>query len=250
MAKQVGILPLSGQAGGISFYKQNGVNLAKQKSSLDGDRVRYSPEFVNTRKNNSEFTQASYASKLIRDSFASIVHNNSGNIVSGLTTKRALTVVQSDQANPWGSRLYSAGDQALMVGYEFNNNCTFGNIAPVPYVFAINRTTGAVTLDYTAFIPEDIMQWPDGATDCSFTLMAGEMDFDTFTAVTAFAESAKVPLDGTSTNLAVLTATVTAASTLPLYAIAGIKFFKKVGAVYNLLKNKSYDASYIIGIDA
>jgi hypothetical protein len=236
--------------GGISFYTQNGQKLAKQKSSLDGNRVKTSPEFVNTRKNNTEFSQASQASKLMRDSFAQIVHNNSSNIVSGLTTAAALLVVQSDQANPWGDRLYSAGDQALMAGYEFNNNSSFASVAPVPYVFAINRTTGAITLDYAAFVPETVMTWPEGATDCSFTLMAGEMDFDTFTAVTAFTESAKVPLDDTSTNLAVLTATVTAASTLPLYAVAGIKFFKKVGADYNLLKNRAFDASYIIGIDA
>lgn len=236
--------------GGISMYTQNGVYLAKQKSSLDPERVKTGPEFVNSRKNNAEFSQASQASKLIRDSFAQIVHNNSGNIVSGLTTKRALTVVQSDQSNIWGERLYSLGDQQLMAGYEFNNNSTFGSIAPVPYVFSITRSTGVVSLDYAAFIPQDIMQWPEGATDCDFTLMAGEMDFDTFTAVTAFAASAKVPLDATSTNLAALTATVTAASTLPLYAVAGIRFYKKVGAVYNLLKNRAYDASYIIGIDA
>lgn len=250
MAKQIGIMPVRGQMGGISFYTANGQKLAKQKSSLDGNRVRYAPEFENSRRNNFEFSQASYASKLIRDSFAQIVHGNSDNIVSGRTTAACLLVVQSDQANPWGERLYSAGDQLLMDDYQFNGNCTFGSIAPVPNVFTINRTTGVISLDYAAFVPELIMQWPAGATHCAFTLMAGEMNFETLTAITAFTQSAYVPLDNTSTNLAAMTAAVSAASTDPIYAVAGVSFYKDVAGTKFILHDKAYDASYIRGVDA
>ena len=241
---------MRGLAGGITFYTANGQNLAKQKSSLEGARVKTAPEFLNTRKNNFEFGQASAASKLIRDSFAQIVHNNSDVYVSGRTTAQALLCVQADQANPWGSRTFTGGNPNLMNQWEFNANCTFANVAPIPFAFAINRVTGAVTLDYSAFTPEISMIWPSGATHCNFTLMGGEMNFGDNIALTAYAVSAYVPLDNTSTNLAVLTVNLTPNSTDPIFAVAGIQFFKLVNGDYDLLRDKSFDASYIIGIDA
>ncbi len=59
MAKQCGPNYITGTIGGITFYQLNGEYLAKQKSSLEGKRVKNDPRFSNTMRNAHWFGEAS-----------------------------------------------------------------------------------------------------------------------------------------------------------------------------------------------
>lgn len=48
MAKQIGLLRLSGTVSGICFYKMDGVYYAREKSKLSGERVKHDPVFAET----------------------------------------------------------------------------------------------------------------------------------------------------------------------------------------------------------
>jgi len=48
MAKQIGLIKITGTLGGITFYKMNKKFYARQKSSLDGERVKTDPRFGKT----------------------------------------------------------------------------------------------------------------------------------------------------------------------------------------------------------
>ena len=48
MAKQIGLLKITGTIGGICFYCMDGVYYARQKSSLSGERVKHDPVFAKT----------------------------------------------------------------------------------------------------------------------------------------------------------------------------------------------------------
>ncbi len=48
MAKQVGIIPVTGTIGNLTFYKMENDYYVRRKSSLDSKRVKTSPRFVNT----------------------------------------------------------------------------------------------------------------------------------------------------------------------------------------------------------
>jgi hypothetical protein len=50
MAKQTGIMPLKGSIGEITFYRLNGRDIAKSKSSLNKERFYTDPAFERSRK--------------------------------------------------------------------------------------------------------------------------------------------------------------------------------------------------------
>jgi hypothetical protein len=59
MAKQVGPVKIEGTIGGITFLKQNGKYIAKEKSSLKGSTVKKSWRFKRSRINSDKFGMAS-----------------------------------------------------------------------------------------------------------------------------------------------------------------------------------------------
>lgn len=48
MAKQIGLLKITGTIDGICFYHMDGVYYAREKSSLSGERVKHDPAFAGT----------------------------------------------------------------------------------------------------------------------------------------------------------------------------------------------------------
>jgi hypothetical protein len=59
MAKQAGIIKLSGTIDDITFYQMNGKDYARTKTSLDKKRVMEDPAFENSRKCMIKFGDAS-----------------------------------------------------------------------------------------------------------------------------------------------------------------------------------------------
>ena len=72
MARQDGVIKLTGQMGGISFYKSQGGHLVRQKGGIDGDRMKNDPAFARTRENNEEFGRAGASGKLLRTALRSL----------------------------------------------------------------------------------------------------------------------------------------------------------------------------------
>jgi len=50
MAKQMGIIPLKGTIGNITFYQSKAGHLARGKGGLNADRIATDPAFVRTVK--------------------------------------------------------------------------------------------------------------------------------------------------------------------------------------------------------
>lgn len=69
MAFQEGEIKLVGKIGDLSFYKRGPDYLVREKGKFDGRRIKNEPQFTETRKNNSIFSRASCASKLLRETF-------------------------------------------------------------------------------------------------------------------------------------------------------------------------------------
>ena len=61
MAKQKGIIKLTGKIGDLSFYKSKDGYLAREKGGVDGERIKNDPAFARTRENGSEFGLAATA---------------------------------------------------------------------------------------------------------------------------------------------------------------------------------------------
>lgn len=66
MAQQKGIIPLKGTIGNINFYKSKDGYLAREKTSVNAERIANDPAFVRTRENGAEFGRAGRAGKVLR----------------------------------------------------------------------------------------------------------------------------------------------------------------------------------------
>ena len=58
IAKQVGMLPVSGSIGNRTYYRINGKQFVRKKSSLNKERVELDPAFANSRKASALFGEA------------------------------------------------------------------------------------------------------------------------------------------------------------------------------------------------
>lgn len=59
MAKQIGLLKITGTIDGICFYRMDGVYYAREKSSLSAERVKHDPAFAETMRSAKRMGSAS-----------------------------------------------------------------------------------------------------------------------------------------------------------------------------------------------
>jgi len=122
MARQKGIIKLTGPVGDVSFYKSGTEYLARTKGGVDADRIKTYPAFARTHENGQEFGRAGKASKLLRNALKVPISKTADNKVASRLTTALLKVIQADTTNAKGKRTVIAGDLSLLLGFEFNRN--------------------------------------------------------------------------------------------------------------------------------
>src|SRR3954453_16056572 len=118
MAKQSGIVPLNGTLGNITFYKSKDGFLARDKGSLNANRIASDPAFQRTRENGAEFGRAGKAGKMIRSAFRSVLQNASDSGMVGRLTRDLMKVIQADTTSVRGQRNVIDGEAELLQGFD------------------------------------------------------------------------------------------------------------------------------------
>lgn len=113
MAKQSGIHQLRGKVGEHSYYRQTGVNAGLMRSINQGlsDRVKNSPEYANTRRNNSEFAGAANVAALL----GTMVNPKYRPMIlpfSQSNMSRKILEIAKTTAHSWGQRVVGPDDTA------------------------------------------------------------------------------------------------------------------------------------------
>ncbi|MBL7739057.1 MAG: hypothetical protein JNK14_07550 [Chitinophagaceae bacterium] len=248
MAKQKGIIPLQGTIGNITFFKSKDGYMAREKGSLDAQRIANDPAFQRTRENGAEFGRAGKAGKVLRNALRALLQNSSDSRMIARLTKEMVKVIQADAVNPRGMRNVIEGEAELLTGFEFNANSKLGTTLYAPFTATINRVTGELTVNLAAFIPANMVAAPSGATHFKITSAGAEIDFENETYTAQMNSTAELPWNATATAVINLVNAVTTNSTKPLFLIAGIEFFQQVnGAMYSL-KNGAFNALAIVSV--
>ncbi|MCO5287208.1 MAG: hypothetical protein M9898_12415 [Chitinophagaceae bacterium] len=248
MAQQKGIIKLDGTIGGITFYKSKDGYLAREKGGVSADKIANDPAFQRTRENGAEFGRAGKAGKVLRTSLRALLQNASDSrMVSRLTTEM-LKVVQADTTNTRGQRNVIDGEAELLQGFEFNINGKLGTTLYAPFTAAIDRATGALTVDIPAFVPIHMIAAPGGSTHYKIISAGVEVDFENETYVVDSQDTAIQPWDATATAVISLANAVTAASTHPLFLALGIEFYQEVNGQMYPLKNGAYNALALVQV--
>ena len=249
MARQVGIIKLKGTIGDISFYKSKDGHLARTKGGVDANRIATDPAFQRTRENGSEFGRAGKGGTLFRTAMRVLMQNASDKRVTSRLTKEMVAVIKADTTNERGARTIQDGNMGLLESFEFNINGKLATLLFAPYTSTVDRTAGTIVANIPVFTPSTNIVAPAGTTHFKLSSGGAEIDFANETYVFDSESSAILPWNGTATTALTLTANLTANSTLPIFQVVGIEFFQEVNGQMYPLKNGSYNALAIVGIN-
>jgi hypothetical protein len=250
MARQKGIIKLKGTIGDITFYKTQDGHLAREKGGIDASRIANDPAFQRTRENGSEFGRAGKAGKLLRTALRPLLINSAdGRMVSRLT-QRMVKVIQADQVSERGLRNVIDGEAELLFGFEFNIRGKLGTSLYAPFVAAIDRVSGEITVDIASFVPANMIAAPSGTTHFKIISGGAEVDFEAETFVVATSETAILPWDATPTAVISQTNAVTANSTKPLFLALGVEFYQEINGQMYPLKNGAFNPLSIAKVDS
>jgi len=249
MAQQKGIIKLKGTIGGITFYKTSADgHLAREKGGIEAERIANDPAFQRTRENNSEFGRAGRAGKTLRTALRALLLNSADSRMVSRLTQQMMKVIQADATNERGLRNVIDGEAELLAGFEFNVRGKLGTSLFAPYMAAIDRVTGEMTIDVPPFVPTNMISAPTGTTHYKIISAGAEVDFEAETFVVSNSETAVLPWDAVATVAIAQTNAVTAASTKPLFLALGIEFYQQVNAQMYSLKNGAFNPLALVQV--
>jgi hypothetical protein len=139
MARQTGIIQLSGPLGGISFYKHKKYGmLARACNPVSAQRIAKDPAFARTRENGTEFGMASRAGKLLRDGLHGFLQDVPTEELDLRVMRLMMDLKAQDTVSARGQRQVGIAlglQPALPGGFEFNGTCGLGRfLMPRPVV--------------------------------------------------------------------------------------------------------------------
>jgi len=248
MAKQKGIIKLDGTIGGVTFYKTKDGYLAKEKSSIPADRIANDPAFQRTRENGAEFGRAGKAGKTLRTALRALLQNTADSRMVSRLTQKMMEVIKLDETNLRGLRNVIDGEAELLEGFEFNISGKLGTTLYAPFTAVINRVAGTLTVGLVAFIPQNMIAAPAGATHFKIISAGAEVDFENEAFVAETNESGILPWDNNATAVMNLANAVTANSTHPLFLALGIEFYQEVNTQMYPLKNGAFNALSLVKV--
>jgi hypothetical protein len=248
MARQKGIIKLKGTIGDITFYKTKDGHLAREKGGIDASRIKSDPAFQRTRENGAEFGRAGKAGKILRTSLRALLINSADSKMVSRLTQAMVKVIQADMISIRGLRNVIDGEAELLSGFEFNIRGKLGTSLFAPFVGAIDRVTGAITVDLDPFIPGSMIAAPSGTTHYKIISAGAEIDFEVEVFTESHSETAILPWDALPTVAISHTNMVTPGSTKPLFLALGLEFYQEVNGQMYTLKNGAYNPLALVAV--
>jgi len=246
MKKQTGHIKLEATIDNLTYYKRNGEYLVKKKSAVSRTRLKYSPQYAAFRQHQRDFGQAAKGGKLIRKAFAPLVQEVADWNCVGRLTKTVLNVIQSDLVNPQEQRRITDGNLELLRGFEFNAGCTLSQVLNAPFSLREDINIGLLSLEIPGFIPSKQLRSPKEASHFQVVMGVGTMDFSGCTYLTAFAETAWMPVDGSSGNTISLVCNLSKTVPNPMFVVAGVRFFQAINGIFEPIFNAGYQALSLV----
>lgn len=134
MAKQEGIMPISGTIGGINFYYRKGKPFARTAGGgFNGDAIANGPSMVRVRENMSEFGRCSKITAAMRHSLHPFLGNHRDGTLHGRLMKMLQQVKTYDNISVRGERRVGIGLEdpmgwKLFSGFSFAPKYSFAAI--------------------------------------------------------------------------------------------------------------------------
>lgn len=248
MARQKGIIKLKGTIGGVSFYKTQDGDLAREKGGVDGSRIKNDAAFARTRENGAEFGSSASAGKILRDAIRPLMLNTADNRVVSRITKLMTDIKNLDTTSARGERsvgtaLAQPAAMALLKGFNFNKRSVLGSVLHKP--FTVQQNNGMITINN--LVPMTDIVYPPGATHVAFKSAWAIVDFVAGTSSVDYSPSVNVPINAAATNVQCLPPGLPIGTATNLYLLS-VEFFQEINGVQYSLKNGAYNALAIVEV--
>jgi hypothetical protein len=163
MSKQVGLIKLKGNLGGVSFYQSEGSHLAKIANGPSRERILNDKAFQRTRENNTEFGGSATAAKAFRTSLSGVQHMFDPRLVSRLTSIFKNINAKGDGVR--GQRPIDVTEHAdQLVNLELNINRSFASLCAAPFTASNATERNSATISFADLIAGNGIKAPAGAT--------------------------------------------------------------------------------------
>lgn len=249
MPKQKGTHRLLGTTGDMTYQKTKDGYSAREKTHIDGNKIRTSDAYARTRENMAEFGRAGKASKLFRAAFAKLVKSGSDTRMTSRLTAAFSRIIRTDPVNDRGQRTVYEGDVMLLDQFDFNLGNSLTSTFVTPYLASMDRTTGQCTVHIPSVFLSEVVSAPEGSTHLRIVSAAAAIDFEGQQYASDFQASADLPVANLATPVITLTAQLPAMSPYPLFMIMGVQFIQVVNGKVYALKNGAFNALTLIKID-
>ena len=238
MAQQTGILGIQGTVGGLVFAKDGSI---RQKPASNKAKYMTSASMARTRENTAECGQAAKYSKVLRDSLRVAIASASDSRVTSRLTKLMREVIQLDDTNDRGQRVFDSSNSAPLLGFNFNAGAGIGQTMYFPY--EVMGAGADVTMTIPALNPASDIAAPQGTTHFELVFAASSLDMETLTFTNAMVAA---PLGILAVNSVALVnqAMVASFPAAPpaanlVVGVVGINFYQQVNGKFYPLNNNS-----------
>jgi hypothetical protein len=164
MSKQMGLIKLKGNIGGISFYKSGGEDLARMSGGPTKERILNDSTFARTRENNAEFGGSAMAAKALRMAFVTALQGKGDAHLPARLTKIFKEINSKSPGIRGQRRIALTSYGSLLEGFEFDERVSFSGIFNAPFTVVPTTKRDGSTVTVANFLPQDCINAPTGAT--------------------------------------------------------------------------------------
>jgi len=240
---------MRGDVGGVTFFERDGKFFARQTKTISREAIKSDPAFERTRENNSEFSRAAKAAKLILTAFRNVTVGSTDSQVYTRLVRETMRAVKADPVNDRGQRTFTDGEPGFLQGFDFNNTGELTSVCKAQFATAIDRAGGTVSVSTQSFVPYRMLLSPEGATHFRMVCAGAELDFKTGEYVSNVSASAELELGRNTVAAQTLEVLVPPGSTHPVFAVFGIEFVQKVNEKYYELKAGTFNSFSIVAVN-
>ncbi|WBL41282.1 hypothetical protein PBT90_10995 [Algoriphagus halophytocola] len=246
MAKQAGVITLNGRVGRLSFYKTKDGYLAREKGGVSKSRIMNDPRFARTRENLKEFADNATSAKLFRDALRPVIAKIGDSRLALRVTQSMMKVLRSDLVNGRGERMVRAGDWNLIKDLELNAASSLGSTLFLEISYADSASAWDVSIP--AFVPQDYVALPKGATHLRITATGVGLDFGTAGRSVQTASSDLLPVIDAAAPISLSIDKSTLAGTHRVFVLS-VEFVQMVNGSEYSINNGAHNAAKIVGVE-
>ena len=163
MAKNIGLIKISGKVGDLQFFQKDGKTYVGLSSQISKDRIQKDPAFKRTRENMSEFGGAAKVSKSIREfmiPLKGLIEKQLHQRITGLIR----AVINQGSGDRGMRKAELSLNQTEIEGFELNKSTKLSEVMFTSNSMVTNSDRNQLTLTVDEFLPSDYLLIPEGAT--------------------------------------------------------------------------------------